>query len=403
MKVTFLRACALLSMSLMLGRGASADDPFQLTSNDDDPPASAAPNAVPASYTSGMATSDATSAQASAASCGCSGNANQCQPASDGCEGWLSSRFGRWFQRSCDLPESTCCNSIVGSGFTGLDSFRGIANGTYPSNNGAVSGFNLGGALLDSYGIGWQAGMSYGLYNFEGTSSPGSHLNASTQQAFVTIGVFRRADEDHRFSWGIVHDWMFTNNFGAFGNSPTLSQFRGQAAWALSAWNQVGVWSAIEDRTVTRSTGALGTPITYQAIDQANVFWDHQYGAFGATSRFSVGVPLRNRLDQVANGFPVGGYGGTLGGLILSTNWTAPVTDRMSLYANAMYMMPTAHAGVSTLGASAAAQEFWNVSVGLSFSPRGNLRSKTIAGRRLMPYLPVANNSSFLVDASKTE
>ena len=49
------------------------------------------------------------------------------------------------------------------------------------------------------------------------------------------------------------------------------------------------------------------------------------------------------------------------------------------------------------------AQEFWNVSMGLAFSPGGNLRSKTIAGRTWMPYLPVANNSNFLVDASKTE
>ena len=120
----------------------------------------------------------------------------------------------------------------------------------------------------------------------------------------MTVGLFRRADAEHRFSWGVVHDWMYSNNFGAFGNSPTLAQFRGQAAWAFSAWNQVGVWSTIEDRYVTRSTGAVGSLVAYQAIDQGNLFWDHQYGAFGATSRLSIGVPLNNRLQQASAGSP---------------------------------------------------------------------------------------------------
>jgi hypothetical protein len=196
---------------------------------------------------------------------------------------------------------------------------------------------------------------------------------------------------------------MVTSNFGVFGSSPMLSQFRFQVAWATNDYNQVGLWSTIQDQTANRATGALGTPVSYRAIDQLNLFWDHQFGASGAVSRLYIGTPLGNRLAQTPNGFPVGGTGGTLGALILGSNWTVPINDRVSLYANGMYMAPSARPGISGSGAAASAQEFWDVSFGVSFSPRGNARSRNIAGRTWLPYLPVANNSSFLVDSSKTE
>jgi hypothetical protein len=399
MRITMLSAGALLAASLLFNDVTRAGGDIRLVSNYDVAESEAAPDSVAAGYAADTSTSEVEPAP----DCGGCGACDQCTSCNE-CNDGLRGCFRGLFQRSCDRPCITCSPRIAGFVFSAVDSFRGISTGTYPSNDGVVNGFNLGGALIEDYGIGWQAGLSYGVYNFSGRSSPGSQLNEATQQTFLTLGLFRRADADHLFSWGVVHDWMISDNFGVFGNSPTLAQFRGQAAWALSAWNQVGVWATIEDRYVTRGTGALGTPLAYQAIDQGNVFWDHQYGSFGATSRFSFGVPLNKRLDQTANGFPVGGYGNTLGSFILSSSWTAPITTRMSLYANAMYMKPSAHEGVNFgSGAIATAQEFWNVSMGLAFSPGGNLRSKTIAGRAWMPYLPVANNSSFLVDTTKTE
>ncbi len=80
-----------------------------------------------------------------------------------------------------------------------------------------------------------------------------------------------------------------------------------------------------------------------------------------------------------------------------------PISDNLSGYANVMYMKPSAHEGVSPTFASAAAQEFWNVGVGLGWYPGHAARSQTVAGRQWMPYMPVANNSSFLVDSTKTE
>ena len=257
--------------------------------------------------------------------------------------------------------------------------------------------------------------MNYGVYNFSGNlAGPNTQYNEVTQQAFITTGLFRRADADRRFSWGLVHDWMISDNLGVYGSSPTLAQFRGQVAWATNARNQLGLWSTIEDRYVTRPNGAVsgttGLPIglvSYQAIDQANLFWDHQFGEWGAVSRIYAGAPLNQRLAQTPTaGAANGGYGNTLGSFILGTNLTFPMSKRLSAYANGMYMKPSSHAGFDQQGGQllgvARAQEFWNIGFGLMYSPEGNLRSKTIAGRTWMPYLPVANNGSFLIDSSVT-
>jgi hypothetical protein len=76
------------------------------------------------------------------------------------------------------------------------------------------------------------------------------------------------------------------------------------------------------------------------------------------------------------------------------------------MYADGMYMKPSAHAG-SSIGpngtAFASAQEFWNVSFGVVFYPDHAARSSTVAGRKWMPYLPVANNSSFMIDTNVTQ
>jgi hypothetical protein len=295
----------------------------------------------------------------------------------------------------------------AGYGFAGLDTFRNIASGSYPGNNGAVAGFNIGRPLgfLGRYGIGVQAGSSYGAYNWYGRTSPGAGLNEPTQQWFFTTGLFRRATAEVPISFGAVWDLMVTDNYGAFGNSVTLSQVRTQIAYAFNPWNELGFWAAFHDPSETKPMGALGTPADYRAINQFNFFWHHKFGQNGADGQFSVGVPEGSRLANPGNsvGFPIGGSGGSLGTMILGTNWTLPVTDWMGLYANGVFMNPSSHPGVAPSGAIAAVQETWAVSFGLTFYPGHTARSATVVGRQWMPYMPVASNSTFFVDTNKTE
>jgi hypothetical protein len=395
MRLRFWAATALAALALMAPRVHA--EPVELGSDYDQSEAPATGDSVAAAYAEPSEVPPAPDAMVADApatpeadQCTC-GNCNQC------------------CRRSKCGPYSERCPRIGAVLFSGIDSFRGITNGSTAGNYGAVNGLNLGGALVEDYGIGWQFGGSYGVYNFSGNPSAFSNTANSTLQGFITTGLFQRANTNRRWSWGLVHDWMITNNFGAFGNSPTLSQWRGQLAWALSAKNEVGMWATVQDRSVTRTTavppgvGAFA-PITYQAIDQGNLFWHHKFATNGADSWSYIGIPLDKRLATPANsaGFPIGGSGGSLGSFIVGTNLLIPINDRLSGYANMMYMRPSAAEGVSPTGASAAAQQFWNVSFGMAFYPGRAARSQTVAGREWMPYLPVANNSSFLVDASKT-
>ena len=44
----------------------------------------------------------------------------------------------------------------------------------------------------------------------------------------------------------------------------------------------------------------------------------------------------------------------------------------------------------------------FDIMSGISFYPSGNARTRTVAGQSWMPYLPVANNGSFMVDTNQT-
>ena len=120
----------------------------------------------------------------------------------------------------------------------GLDSWRGVINGSTPSNYGFLTGANGAAPLpwLSEYGFGVQAGGSYGVYNVDGKAvTTGVAVpTAATQQVFLTTGIFRRADSDVPIAVGFVHDWMLSTNLGAFGNSPTLGQWRAQVGYALA-------------------------------------------------------------------------------------------------------------------------------------------------------------------------
>ncbi|HEX4148370.1 MAG TPA: DUF6666 family protein, partial [Pirellulales bacterium] len=264
-------------------------------------------------------------------------------------------------------PYTDPCPRIGWYGYGGVDSFRGIADGTHQNNNGFTSGLN--GAVpvpwLSTYGVGAQFGASYGVYDVNGQSVPAPGSSQPQQQVFITTGFFRRADAQIPISFGFVHDWMINSAYGTFANAPTLGQWRVQLGWAVSAWNEIGLWGSYRDLSSTKLISVNGVPLfqTYQPIGQLNVFWHHKWVQLGGDSWMYVGLPDRSRLNQDPTNTNPAGAGGSLGEFILGTNWLLPLNDCLSVYANAAYMKPSAHSGVTTNGAVAAAQEFWDVSV----------------------------------------
>ena len=269
--------------------------------------------------------------------------------------------------------------------FHGYSSWRGISDGSGPNNNGFFYGANFGtrlGQLSDRTGIVAQIGGSGGFYDLNGRASP-FESNEIVQQGFITAGLFRRADELTNFSAGVAFDGMFNDNFGQYGASPFLGQLRYQVAYALNDWHEFGMWGTV--RMAGETQDILG-PLSFRAVDQFNFFWHHKF-AFGADATSWIGFPDHTKL----------GGNGSLGNYIFGGTLTAPLSPAWAVYMDLQYMPPSAH-----IGSTAAKEESFFLGIGLMFYPGRNSRTASVSGSRWRPYLPVANNGSFMVDTNRT-
>jgi hypothetical protein len=295
-------------------------------------------------------------------------------------------------------PEQTCGSlgseeeprfGLVGS--FGLDSFSGISEASWPSNFGAVTALNTGMLLpgAEDYGLGWQFGMSYGLYDWDGraTGANGEYSHCQ-QQTFVTTGFYRKATGDQRLSFGLVYDWMWNTNWGVYATDPLLGQWRGQVEYAVTECNGIGVWGAKNDRGSVLQP-YTGTTVEDRAISQVNLFWHHKFVSTCADSWLYTGLTDRKRLNQS----DTAAGGGSLGDWTIGATLQAPLSDRLSLYANGSYMHPSAVAG-----GTASVEAGYDVSIGVAWYFGCHARSCNLQGKTAFPYMPVANNSTFLVD-----
>jgi hypothetical protein len=283
----------------------------------------------------------------------------------------------------CRLGCEDECSRFGLVGFAGLDSFKGVSDSSFPSNFGAVTGVNSGVLLpgLSDYGLGWQTGLSYGVYDFDGRGTTWVDQAKSQQQIFVTTGFFHKANGDQRLSFGVVYDWMFNDMWGLGGIDPTLGQWRGQVEYALSGCNAVGVWGCARDLASVQSR-PFQVDIANRAVSQVNLFWHHKFCS-GADSYLWFGIPDHGRLNG----------DGSLIDWTIGASVQVPLSDRLALYANGAYFHPSAAAG-----SNGAIDSGYDVGMGVVWYFGGGARSCAINGKCATPYMPVANNSTFLVD-----
>lgn len=288
---------------------------------------------------------------------------------------------GGLFARSCNAGCDDCPRLGV-VGFAGFDAFHGVSDADHQDNFGMVSGLNLGGPIpvLDDYGLGWQFGGSYGLYDLNGRSS-GNHESSSMQQVFLTTGFYRKAAEGERISFGMVYDVMTANHWGEDANSVTLGQWRGQVEYELNDCTGVGLWGVRHERGDSAFNGGQRT----RSVDQVSMFIHRKFQR-GTDGRLWLGIPDDSRLSG----------NGSLGSWLVGGQLEVPLSQSLALYTNFEYMKPSASAGDA-----AAIDVDWNLGFGLVWYPGRNACSKALNGGCWMPYLPVANNSTFLVDQSR--
>jgi hypothetical protein len=306
--------------------------------------------------------------------CGSCGEVSCCDESCGTCGAFGAGGFG-----GCDGSPQ---RGIVG--VFGFDSFKGISDSHHQSNFGAVTGLNAAMPVpgVSDYGIGWQIGMTYGAYDLDGNQNAAGNPARSQQQTFVTTGFYRKGNDDQRLSFGLVYDWMLNDNWGHLGTNPTLGQWRGQVEYAMSDVNGVGVYGCLRD--LGAQSRVLGYPIETRAVTQVNLFWHHKFDS-SADSWLWVGLPERNRLEGL----------GSLGDWIIGANIQVPISESLALYGNAQYMHPSAAAGTI-----ASVESDWNVGAGIVWYFGGHAVSHKLNGKCWLPYMPVANNSTFMADQS---
>src|SRR5262249_17988394 len=142
-------------------------------------------------------------------------------------------------------------------------------------NNGIVSGVNYGtrlGWFSDWTGIGFQIGGSAAAYDWSGTDFRFQNNNMAEPQGFVTYGLFRKANETSNWSAAVVQDWMLNSNFSVWGQNPTLSQWRGQWGYALSAANEIGFWGTWRGHSDSRLVDPTVGTVSWRAVNQISLF-----------------------------------------------------------------------------------------------------------------------------------
>lgn len=272
--------------------------------------------------------------------------------------------------------------------FTGVENFRGIPDSEGGNNNGIYFGFNTALPVpgAGKYGFGFQFGGSCAALDFAGRGWNSRDRKSIQGQEFLTMGFFLQPHPLVPLSAGIVYDLMFNQNYSLFALNPTLHQVRGQIAYFLTSSDEIGFWGAYDVKKTRKiqDFGAFDFEITYRSIAQVNIFWRHLYRN-GVESNLWLGTPIRNRLNR-KNSNRAGKY-------IVGLELSVPFLESWLLVGKASYMQPGTHRGI--LGEREYAS---SISVNLVYLFGDN--PNDCESKAWMPYLPLADNSNFFVDAA---
>lgn len=289
-----------------------------------------------------------------------------------------------------EVPEELCVRKsllplslIAGEAGLSVEHFRGIPDGSWEGNFGSVATLNLGMPLpfLSNYGFGFQIGGSFGVYDWSGRASSASSIKETQQQIFFTTGIFLRTPYCSGINTACVFDWMINKNYGVFALHPGISQIRFEGSYLFENCNEYGIWGTADIHTSHRS--ASGVPVKFKPLSQLNLFWRHFYANCGQTMIW-VGAPYKKGLLA---------QGGRAGKFILGASFNVPLTYCLNVEGHATYMCPRSEESIVESRNYAS-----NVSIGLVYTFGGPRCCND--NRDIRPYLPVANNSNFLVDSN---
>lgn len=226
---------------------------------------------------------------------------------------------------------------------------------------GLQAGLNWGHPLIEEWGLGMQLGSSL---NYSKTMSIGGALlgplvSSERFQVFATAGFFQRANSG--WNWGVAYDFL---SMKAFDESFDLGQWRGQLGYEVTTRDELGIWAT----TAGRDGRQRSLGITLKPATQGNLYWRHQWPS-DCQTRVWVGIAEKSK---VIDPFVLGG------------DFQVPLTNRVALFGQCNLILPRES------GLAAAV-------IGITIFPGGN--ASRFSRRPFSPFLPVADNTSFVIDA----
>ncbi len=273
---------------------------------------------------------------------------------------------------SAELP----CTGEIGLGY---DSFKNLAGGNWEGNTGTFislnSGYLFSCLCSDEEVIGLQLGGSYGIYNWNDRLLGDYHdQDLIYQQGFLTAGFFKKTIRNKEFNCGIVFDAMWNKNYGLLAQNPFLMQIRYQCGYVYNDCHEFGFWGAAKlDKTLEKRHAW----VYYRSLSQFHAFWKRTF-CNQAEAMIWAGIPLDKHIV----------YSDDLSGIfILGGSFKAPLNSRLDIEGHANYMHGNQYGDHREYAANVCIELKW------SFGQE----SKCSA-----PYLPVANNSNFMIDSSIT-
>ncbi len=270
---------------------------------------------------------------------------------------------------------------LAGEASIAYDHFRSLPDGSWNGNTGAYVGLNLATEVpcLSCFGI--QLGGSYGIYDWTGRASVPEHQNEVQQQAFLTVGIFRRTPCDSGFNFGVVYDWTANKNLGAFALNPNFDQVRFQVGYLMNCSDEFGFWGTAYLSKAHKTSEEI--PVTFRAFGQANLFWKH-YFANCAWTMVWAGVPYNRGLMFAP---------GRDGQFLVGASFNVPLTQCLSISGHAMYMRPrSGPAYIESINDAV------NICFGLTYAFGNGEASECDCD--VGPYMPIADNSNFITDTN---
>jgi hypothetical protein len=154
----------------------------------------------------------------------------------------------------------------------GVQSFQGPVDQGRNGNFGFNESFNWGGPMWYAANIGYQIGARFVQANFSGDQVM-LPSNSSREQAFVTAGLFRRAQYwgpwGLALQYGAVYDYMNDNYYV----SMNLGQVRAEISLVTPTYHELGFWAAAGTKDDSRFEETTGMYENWRPQDMYTLFY----------------------------------------------------------------------------------------------------------------------------------